>query len=67
MLYWGARLQVIHRFYQKFTGLPLDRVEEETDRDNFMSPAAAKELGLIDDIILSPDIPAVASAAALAA
>lgn len=58
-----ACLQVIHRFYQKFTGLPLERVEEETDRDNFMSPAAAKELGLIDDIILSPDIPALPSVA----
>lgn len=44
-------LQVIHQFYSQFTGLPLDRVEEETDRENFVSPQTAKELGLIDAII----------------
>ncbi len=55
---------MVHRFYQKFTGLPLERVEEETDRDNFMSPAQAKELGLIDDIILSSDLPVPAAAVA---
>lgn len=49
-------LQVVHRFYQKFTGLPLDKVEEETDRDNFMNPKQAMELGLIDDVILSSEL-----------
>lgn len=44
-------LQVVHRFYTDFTGQPLERIEEETDRDNFMSPKAAIELGLIDGII----------------
>lgn len=56
--------QVMHRFYQKFTGLPLEKVEEETDRDNFMSPAQARDLGLIDDIILSTELPAPAAALA---
>ena len=58
---------MIHRFYQRYTGLPLDRCEEETDRDNFMSPATAVQLGLIDDIILNSDVPSAPAAAALAA
>ena len=44
-------LQVVHRFYEQFTGLPLERVEEETDRDNFMGPQKAVELGLIDSVL----------------
>ena len=44
-------LQVIHQFYCRFTGLPLEKVEEETDRDNFVSPKTAIELGLIDGVI----------------
>ena len=51
-----ALLQVIHRFYQKYTGLELERIEEETDRDNFMSPKQAQELGIIDGLILSSDV-----------
>ena len=42
---------MVHRFYQQFTGLPLERVEEETDRDNFMGGEKAKELGLIDAVL----------------
>lgn len=57
-------MKVVHKFYERFTGLPLDRIEEETDRDNFMNPKQAKELGLIDDIILSADLPALAAAVA---
>ena len=44
-------LQVAHRFYQQFTGMPLERVEEETDRDNFMGGQKAIELGLIDSVL----------------
>ena len=33
------------------TGQPLERVEEDTDRDFFMSPAEAVEYGLIDKVI----------------
>ena len=44
-------------FFRKFTGLELERVEEECDRDNFMSPARAIELGLIDEVIV--DLPSV--------
>ncbi len=37
-------LLVIH------TGQPLDRIQLDTDRNNFMSPEEAKEYGLIDKI-----------------
>ena len=33
------------------TGQPLSRIEEDTDRDFFMSPAEAVEYGLIDKVI----------------
>jgi ATP-dependent Clp protease protease subunit len=33
------------------TGQPLTRIEEDTDRDFFMSPAEAMGYGLIDKVI----------------
>lgn len=33
------------------TGQPIENVAQDTDRDNFMSPQAAKDYGLIDDIL----------------
>lgn len=33
------------------TGQPKERIEQDTDRDNFMSAQEAKEYGLIDDVI----------------
>ena len=33
------------------TGQPLERIERDTDRDNFMSAQAAAEYGLIDKVI----------------
>ncbi|HAQ39582.1 MAG TPA: ATP-dependent Clp endopeptidase proteolytic subunit ClpP [Clostridiales bacterium] len=33
------------------TGQPLDKVEHDTDRDNFMTAEEAREYGIIDDII----------------
>lgn len=33
------------------SGQPIEKVAQDTDRDNFMSPTAAKEYGLIDDIL----------------
>ncbi|KEO81151.1 ATP-dependent Clp endopeptidase proteolytic subunit ClpP [Tumebacillus flagellatus] len=33
------------------TGQPLERIERDTDRDNFMSAAEAKDYGLIDSVI----------------
>ncbi|WP_099470007.1 ATP-dependent Clp endopeptidase proteolytic subunit ClpP [Konateibacter massiliensis] len=35
------------------TGQPLEVIEKDTERDNWMSAEAAKEYGLIDDVIVS--------------
>ena len=32
------------------TGQPLEKVARDTDRDNYLSAAEAKEYGLIDEI-----------------
>lgn len=37
----------------KHTGQSMDRIIQDTDRDNFMSAEEAKEYGLIDDVIVS--------------
>ncbi|QMT36732.1 ATP-dependent Clp endopeptidase proteolytic subunit ClpP [Neisseria wadsworthii] len=41
----------LNYFLAKHTGQPLEKVERDTDRDNFMSAEAAKEYGLIDQVI----------------
>lgn len=41
----------LNRILAERTGQPLEQVEKDTDRDNFMSADAAKEYGLIDDVI----------------
>ena len=33
------------------TGQPLERIEEDTDRDFFMSPEEAREYGLVDKVV----------------
>ena len=41
----------LNEIYQRHTGQSLSRLEEDTDRDRFMSPEEAKEYGLIDNVI----------------
>ena len=43
--------QKLNELLAKHTGQPLEQVERDTDRDNFMSSEAAKEYGLIDEVI----------------
>nr|WP_246056860.1 ATP-dependent Clp endopeptidase proteolytic subunit ClpP [Emcibacter nanhaiensis] len=40
----------LNNMYVKHTGQPLDVIEENMERDNFMSPEQAKEFGLIDQV-----------------
>ena len=42
----------LNRILQKHTQQELERIQQDTDRDFFMTPDQAKEYGLIDDIIL---------------
>ena len=43
--------QKLNEFLAKHTGQLLEKVERDTDRDNFMSAEAAQEYGLIDQVI----------------
>ena len=43
----------LNRLLAQHTGQPLEQVEHDTDRDNFMSAQAAAEYGLIDKVIAS--------------
>ena len=44
-------MKVMYQFLSKFSGMPYDQVEQECDRENFLSPNEATELGFIDGII----------------
>ncbi|MHA6533633.1 ATP-dependent Clp endopeptidase proteolytic subunit ClpP [Paenibacillus sp. HW567] len=46
--------QKLNQIYVDRTGQPLDKIERDTDRDNFMSAEEAKEYGLIDQVLSSP-------------
>lgn len=41
----------LNRILSERTGQPYERVEKDTDRDNFLSAEQAKEYGIIDDVI----------------
>ena len=43
--------QTLNRILSENTGKPLDVIERDTERDNFMSAEAAMEYGLIDKVI----------------
>ncbi len=46
----------LNQIYAERTGQPLSRIEQDTDRDNWMSAEEAKAYGLIDEVILRPDL-----------
>ncbi len=41
----------LNNILAEHTGQPFERVQEDTDRDKFMTPEEAQEYGLIDEII----------------
>ncbi|WP_379159702.1 ATP-dependent Clp endopeptidase proteolytic subunit ClpP [Paenibacillus sp. sgz5001063] len=46
--------QKLNQIYVDRTGQPLEKIERDTDRDNFMTAEEAKEYGLIDQVLSSP-------------
>jgi ATP-dependent Clp protease protease subunit len=48
----------LNQIYQKHTGQTLEKLQNDTDRDRFMSPEEAREYGLIDNVVdREPPIP----------
>lgn len=43
----------LNRILSENTGQPLDRIEQDTDRDNFMGAKEAADYGLIDKVVTS--------------
>jgi ATP-dependent Clp protease protease subunit len=47
--------ELLNQILARHTKQPIERVQQDTERDYFLTPGAAKEYGLIDDIIQQPD------------
>jgi ATP-dependent Clp protease protease subunit len=45
--------ETLNELYSKHTGQNVDKIKNDTDRDNFMSAAQAKEYGIIDEILVT--------------
>ena len=45
----------LNEMLSKHTGKPVEQIEKDTDRDNFLSATAALEYGLIDKVMLTRD------------
>jgi ATP-dependent Clp protease protease subunit len=43
--------QQMNQILARLTGQPIERVEKDTDRDNFLDARQAKEYGLVDNIL----------------
>jgi ATP-dependent Clp protease protease subunit len=53
--------QRLNRILAKHTGKPVEQVEKDCDRDNFMSADEAKAYGLVDEVVKSrKEIPGLA-------
>ncbi|MCF6092636.1 ATP-dependent Clp endopeptidase proteolytic subunit ClpP [Microaerobacter geothermalis] len=54
---WILRTKAkINQILSERTGQPLEKIERDTDRDNFMGAHEAKEYGIIDEVITRNDI-----------
>jgi ATP-dependent Clp protease protease subunit len=42
----------LNELLSRHTGQPVERVEQDTDRDNFLSAQEAVEYGLVDEILI---------------
>ncbi|HEY1554392.1 MAG TPA: ATP-dependent Clp protease proteolytic subunit, partial [Kofleriaceae bacterium] len=45
--------ETLNELYAKHTGQNVDKIKNDTDRDNFMSSAQAKEYGIIDEVLIT--------------
>jgi ATP-dependent Clp protease, protease subunit len=56
--------RTLNRLLAHHTGQPIERIEEDTERDFFMSADVAKEYGLIDRVITRSDLGPASTGAA---
>ncbi|TVQ91462.1 MAG: ATP-dependent Clp protease proteolytic subunit [Deltaproteobacteria bacterium] len=47
---------MLNEILAKHTGQPVDRIKNDTDRDNIMTPLQAVDYGLIDEVIGADDL-----------
>ena len=50
-----ARVEPLNEIMAQHTGQPVERIERDTDRDNFLSAQDAVEYGLIDKVLVKRD------------
>jgi ATP-dependent Clp protease protease subunit len=43
----------LNELYSKHTGQNVDKIKNDTERDNFMSAAQAREYGIIDEVLIT--------------
>ena len=43
--------RLLNEILAKHSGQPVESIKHDTDRDNIMTPARAKEYGIIDEVI----------------
>lgn len=46
----------IHKIFMEHTGQPIEKIQEDTERDYFMSAEEAMEYGIVDKVIKARDI-----------
>lgn len=44
----------LNEILSKHTGQPVEKIEEDTDRDVYMNAEEAKEYGLVDEVLMEP-------------
>ncbi len=49
--------RTLNELYAKHTGQPVDKIQHDTERDNIMTAAQAREYGLIDEVLVSAKRP----------
>ena len=42
---------VLNEIIAQHTGQPISRIAEDTERDRYLTPAEAKEYGLVDEVV----------------
>ena len=59
---WEHLVEVNHQILARHTGQSMEKIVKDTDRDNFMSPEAARDYGIIDAVYSVPGDSLIAQA-----